>query len=155
MSEDSLVDGGEALPVGAEAAADVHGLTGGQQLVGQDGAGVLQDLPGLAGRRGAHGHEILLVGGGGDGVHAGGVSQHLVLRCHGGGGVLHDHIAAVEPALGGQKRRQPVGEGGVHHALGAPLGNAGQLRAGDAQKVKGQGHGLAVEVAARDDGFVL
>src|SRR5699024_4735617 len=74
---------------------------------------------------------------------------------HGGGGVLDDHEAAVDAAVGGEEAGQAVGEGGVDHALNAPLGDAGQLRAGDAQEVEGQGHGLPVEVAPGDHRLVL
>src|SRR5699024_1249649 len=107
-----------------------------EELVGQDGPGVLQDGARLPGGGGAHGDEVLLVGGGGDGVHRGRVGQDLVLRGHIGGGVLDDHEAAVDAAVGGEEAGQAVGEGGVDHALNAPLGDAGQLRAGDAQDRK-------------------
>ncbi len=83
------------------------------------------------------------------------MGQHLVLRHHGGGGVLHDHKAGVDAGLGGEEGGQAVGQGGVDHPLGAALGGVGNLRAGDAQSVEGDGHGLAVEVAAGDDRLVL
>ena len=49
-------------------------LAGGHQFVGEDVLRVLQDHLGLTGSGGAHGDDILLVGGGGDGVDGSGVS---------------------------------------------------------------------------------
>ena len=50
---------------------------------------------------------------------------------------------------------ETVRERRVDHALRAPFGDVGKLGAGDAQGVEGDGHGLAVEVAPRNDGLVL
>ena len=76
---------------------------------------------------GAHGDKVLLVGGGGDGIHTSGMGQHLVLRSHGGGGILHDHKATVDAAVSGKKAGEAVGEGAVDHTLDAPLRDAGHL----------------------------
>ena len=83
------------------------------------------------------------------------MGQDFILRSHGGGGVLDDHKAGIDAALGGEEAGQAVRKGGVDHALGAALGNTGDLAAGDAQKIKGQRHGLAVEIAAGDHRLVL
>ena len=69
---EGLVQRSDALAVGVELATDVDGLAGSQQLVSEDGQGVLDNPAGLAGGGGAHGDDILLVGGGGDGVHEAG-----------------------------------------------------------------------------------
>ena len=148
---EGLVQRGQTLAVGVQAAADVDGLAGGQQLVGEDVLRVLQDHLGLTGSGGTHGDDILLVGGGGDGVDGRGMRVDLVLADHGGGGVLDDHEAGVDASLGGQERGQAVGERGVDHTLGAALGSVGQLARGDAEEVERQGHGLAMEVAAGDN----
>ena len=146
---------GHALAVGVQAAADVDGLAGGHQLVSEDVLRVLQDHLGLTGSGGAHGDDVFLVGGGGDGVDGSGVGVDLVLTDHGGGSVLNDHEAGVDAGLGGQERGQAVGERGVDHTLGAALGSVGQLARGDAEEVERQGHGLAMEVTAGDDGLVI
>ena len=141
--------------MGVQAAADVDGLAGGQQLVGEDVLRVLQDHLGLTGSGGTHGDDVFLVGGGGDGVDGSGVSVNLVLADHGSGSVLNDHEAGVDAGLGGQERGQAVGERGVDHTLGAALGSVGQLARGDAEEVERQGHGLAMEVTAGDNGLVV
>ena len=146
---------GHALAVGVQAAADVDGLAGGHQLVSEDVLRVLQDHLGLTGSGGAHGDDVFLVGGGGDGVDGSGVRVDLVLADHGGGSVLNDHEAGVDAGLGGQERGQAVGERGVDHTLGAALGSVGQLARGDAEEVERQGHGLAMEVTAGDNGLVI
>ena len=112
---DLFVDRGELVLD----APKIDGLDRRHELEGQDGIEVLHDGPALAGGGGAHAHVVLLVGGGGDAVHAGGMGVDLVLGHDGGRRVLADHVAGVEAAPGGQKGGQTVRKRGVHHALGS------------------------------------
>ena len=136
-------------------APQIDALDRGHELEGQDGIEVLHDGAALPRGGGAHAHVILLVGGGGDAVHAGGMGMDLVLGDDGGRRILADHVAGVQAPVGSQKGGQAVRKGGVHHALQAALGDGAELRRGDAQKIHDQGHRLPMEVAAGDDGLVL
>jgi hypothetical protein len=50
-----------------------------------------------------------------------------------------------------EERRQVVGQRGVHHQRHPPLGDGARLGQRQRDLVGGKGHGLGVEVAARDD----
>ena len=89
---------------------------------------VREHLPRLQPGRVSHRHVILLPGARRDRVDRRGMAEHLVLGDERRGHVLRDHEAAVQPAVGGEERRQPVGQVRVDEPLDAPLGDARELR---------------------------
>ncbi len=130
--------------------AEVEALTGTQELERQDDLDVGQDLARLAGRDGAHRDMVFLVCAGRDRVGRGRVDEDLVLgneRCR---RVLEQHHAAVEAGVRDEERRQPR-QPAVDKQRGATLADRAQLGDGELAEVHGQGHRLAVEVAARHD----
>ena len=98
---------------------------------------------------------ILLISGAGDGIHAGGMGMHLIFRYDGGGGILADHVSGIQPAVRGQKGRQPIGKSRVHQSFQTPFADAAKLAGRDAHIVKKQCHGLAVKISAGNDAFIL
>ena len=69
--------------------------------------------------------------------------------------ILADHVAGVDAAVGREERGQAVTERGVYHALHAALGNVGEFGCRDGQIIHHERDRLAVEVAARNDAFVV
>ena len=53
--------------------------------------------------------------------------------------------------MSGEEWRQFLVERGIHQAVDAPLGNAGERDQRDGQKIQLEGQRLAVEIAARED----
>ena len=81
--------------------------------------------------------------------------QNLVFRYHRSSGVLYNHEAGVDAALGGEEWGQTVGQSSVDHTLGAALGNVSDFGACNSKEVECQRHRLAVEVSARDNVFIV
>ena len=79
-----------------------------------------------------------------------GMGQHLVLGHERGSRVLEEHEPAVEARLLDEEGRQ-AGHASVDEERGAALADRAELGAGDGGEVHGEGDGLPVEVAARDD----
>ena len=78
------------------------------------------------------------------------MGEDLVLahqRCR---GVLDEHHPAVQAGLLGEEVRQP-GEAAVDQQRGASFADRGELAEGDLGEVERDCHGLAMEVAPRDD----
>ena len=84
----------------------VRYLTSGQHFDGDDLLDVAHDLEAFACRKAAHGDVVLRAGAGGEGVHAGGVAEGLVLGDEGGGRAVGQHEAGVEAAVLHQEGRQ-------------------------------------------------
>jgi hypothetical protein len=59
------------------------------------------------------------------------------------------HEPGVDAGLLGQEGGEALRPGGVHHPVGAPLGDGRQVGEGDGAEIGGEGEGLAVEVAGR------
>ena len=134
---------------------ELDALRTGEQLDRERPLGVREHLPRLQAGRVPHRDVILLAGARRDRVDAGRVAEHLVLADERRGDVLRDHEAGVEPAVGRQERRQPVGEGRVDEPLDAALGDARELGDRHRQRVERERERLAVEVAVRDEQLVL
>ena len=126
---------------------EIAALRRGQQLDPNHGERVLGHAQQPPGAMGGHGDMVLLVGGGGDGVHAGRIGLLLVLRHQGGGGHLGDHEAGVEARLGSQEGRQ-AGQRRIDQHGDPALGQGADLADSQSDHVGGEGHGFGVEVAA-------
>jgi hypothetical protein len=129
----------------------VQRLRGGEHLDRQHVPHVADHLAQLAHRGPAHRDVVLLVAGGRDGVDAAGVREHLVLADQRRRRVLRDHEPGVRARVARQEGRQAAGERRVEHPVGAPLGDAGELRHRHREHVAGERQRLAVEVAGGHD----
>ena len=83
----------------------------------------------------AHAHVVLAVGRGRDGVDAGRMRECLDLGRQRRGGHLRHHVAGLQPAVGGQERRQ-VAERRIDEPIGAPLADRRELRERDARSCR-------------------
>ena len=88
--------------------AEIERLGGGHELDAEDAEGVIQDLPVLEGRVHAHRDEVLLVGGGRDGLDAGRRGENALLDDQHVGGVLREHQPGVEAGAVRQEIRQAL-----------------------------------------------
>ena len=104
----------------------------------------------LAGGGRAHRDVVLLVRGGRDRVDARGMGERLVLGGEGGGGDVRDHEAGAAARRRARQEGGQAGERRVDQPLGAALADGAELGDRDGQHVGGEGHRLAVEVAARE-----
>ncbi len=77
------------------------------------------------------------------------MAQHPVLRNQRGGGVLSEHVTAVDAGARREEGRQTRGVLRVEQAVGATLGDRRQLGQGDGHEVEREGQRLSVEVARR------
>ena len=125
-------------------------LRRGQQLDRDDAGRVRENPLGLPRRAHSHGHDVLLVPFRRYRLHARGRRQDPTVGHERRGRDLGRHEPRLHPRIARQEGRQPGGQVGVHDALDPPFGEPGERRQGDPQYVEGEGHGLAVEVAARE-----
>ena len=88
-------------------AAQVDRLAGAHELDGEHAPRIFQNLARLARRNGTHGNVVFLVSAGRDGIHAGGMRQHLVFGNERRRRVLHDHVTAVHAARQSDIRTLP------------------------------------------------
>ena len=93
---------------------------------------------------------VLLVGRGGQAGHAAGVGQALVLGGQCGSGYLGNHEAGVHTAVSNQEGWQ-ARQARIEQQRHAALRDRTDLGHGQRNDVGRKGHGLGVEVAARDD----
>ena len=140
---------------GLERREELDGLRRSEQLDRERSLGVGDHLPRLQARGVAHRHVVLLAGARRDRVHRRRMAQRLVLRHERGRHVLRDHEAGVEPAVGGEERRQAVAEVRVDEPLDATLRDVRQLGDRHRERVERERERLAVEVAGRDEQLVL
>ena len=98
-----------------------------EQLDRQRPLGVREHLPGLQPGRVPHRDVILLARARRDRVDARRVGEHLVLADQRRGHVLRDHEPGVEPAVGGQERRQTARQARVDEPLDPALGDVREL----------------------------
>ena len=134
---------------------ELDALCAGEQLDRQCAFGIREHLPGLEAGGVSHGDVILLAGARRDGINAGRMAERLVLADEGRSDVLRNHEAGVETAVHGEKGRQSVGQVRVDETLHPPLRDVRQLGARHRQGVERERERLAVEVAVRDEHFVL
>ena len=73
---------------------------------------------------------VFLIGAGGRGIGRTRRRQMLVFAHQGGAGDLGDHQPAVQARVGGQERRQVVGQRRVHHQRDAALRDGPDLADG-------------------------
>ena len=130
-------------------AMKLDALRGGEVFDGQDALHILRHRPQAQCRPRRHGDVILLIGRGGQAVHAARGRHRAVLRDQGRGRDLSDHEARIQPARLHQKRRQ-AGEGGVGQQGDPPFGDGADFGQGQGQNVGGEGHGFGMEIAARE-----
>ena len=153
---DPRANAGVELPEGSgrDAGGEVAGLGGAESFDGDDVLDVGDDLAEVAGGGGAHGVDVFDAGGGRDGVDAGGVGEDPVLGDKGGGEVVGNHVAGVEAGFGDEAGREAAALA-VDEEVDPALGDDPQRGDGDLGGVGGEGEGVAVEVAAGEDGVVL
>ena len=136
---------------GGGVATEIEGAGGSEGFDGDDHLGEADTLLELEGGGHAHADEVLLIATGRDGAGGGGAGEDAHLGDKSGGGDLRHHEAGLDAGAGGEEGGQALVQGGIEEALGAALGDAGELVDGDGEVVEGEGEWSAVEVAAGDD----
>src|SRR5262245_21037980 len=147
--------GGAAANAGVEWRAKVECLSRQEQLDREYLTKVTGDLPRLERRARTHGVVVLLPARRGNRVNAGGMAPSLALRHEAGRDVLRDHVARVQPAARREKCRQAFVRERVHQTIDPPLGDTGQLRHADGERVERESQRLAVEVPSRQNHAVI
>ena len=110
--------GGAGAPT-RRVVAEVQALGRGHDLDAEHAAGHVQDLAGLERRVPAHGHEVLLVCGGRDGLDVGGGAQDLLFDDQSVGGVLAQHQPREHASALGEEGGKLHAEGRVEQAVQA------------------------------------
>ena len=94
---------------------------------------------------------VFLVGGRGNAVHAGRMSQYFILRYQGSSTILHDHITGIQSAALYQECGKSVVEGRIYKTLNTAFCHICKFSDSDTEEIKGESHGLSVEVSAGND----
>ena len=74
----------------------------------------------------------------------------LVLRYHGCGSILSDHIAVIQSAVLYKESGKSFGHSGVNHSVLTSFRYVSKFCKSDSQEVECQSHRLSVEVSAGD-----
>ena len=130
-------------------------MRAGEQLDRERRLAVREYLPRLQPRGVSHGHVILLPGARRDRIHRRGMREHLVLGDERRGHVLGNHEPAVQPTVGREERRQPVGQIRVHEAFDTALGDRCEFGDRHRHHVERERERLPVEVAVGDERLLL
>lgn len=148
---DALSDevvGGLGSDAGFYGFAEVEGLGGADEFDGEDVFDAVEDFVELYGGGSAHADVVFLAERGGDGVDASGGGEDLAFVDECGGGVLGDHVAAVEAGIAHEEFGESVFSG--EEQVGTSFGEAGEIGEGDGEVVERRGEGRAVEETAAD-----